>query len=159
MDLINGSPPALPGSCYKCGSGSRERYIDLGTNVEFHGAMYLCDLCVEEMGTLIGMLSADKTKSLALKHETAELRIAYLNREVEALKVLSNAVDAVNSARTGDTEPTLDGGLSGEEPPVGEETGQGSEPSGESGPAEPSDDEGVDELRSDKRSNEFSFAL
>lgn len=158
MNLIVGCPPALPGSCYKCGSASRDRYVDLGMSVEFHGAMYLCDLCVEEMGSLVEMLSADKAKSLTLKNETAALRIDYLTHEVESLKVLSNAVDAVNSARTGNTEPALDGGLSGEEPPVGEEAGPADAPDGESGPAESSDDEGVDELRTSD-SNQFAFTF
>lgn len=69
---VTNNPPALPGSCYKCGSGTRDAYIDLDVSVEFHGAMYLCDLCVAEMAGLLGYLTPEVSRDLTDKIEQLE---------------------------------------------------------------------------------------
>lgn len=68
-------PVALPGSCYICGSASREYYIDLEVHVEFHGRMYLCNVCVGTINQLTGSATPEEVAQLVEANGTQAQKI------------------------------------------------------------------------------------
>lgn len=155
MKLIEGGPPALPGSCYLCASGSRAKYVDLETQVEFHGAMYLCDLCVLELGRLIGMASEKEVTDIQLDNIALQDKKGALERELEATKKVLDGYDDVRAFLDSDSFA----GQSGDMESVSISERAKDVGDGESGPSESSNDEGVDELRSTDDSSEYSFGF
>lgn len=94
--LVVSSPQALPGSCYFCGSASRKAYIDTLVQVEFHGAMYICDICLYDMLNLLGGLSEEQATELRNALEFVQTELQNKNKEIEGLK---RAVDGLTTAR------------------------------------------------------------
>lgn len=107
MKLIQGSPPALPGSCYLCGNGSRDVYVDLETQVEFHGAMYLCDKCVIQMGTAVGMVSVEKHEKFLQELERVRAKAELLEEERSSLKKVLRGYDDVRAFITDGSVPSF----------------------------------------------------
>lgn len=150
------SPAALPGSCFFCGSGNREYYIDTHQNVEFHGAMYLCNICVEGIARLVNYLSPDEYKELLATKQHLETDVFELSKKLSTLegvlRDLANAGYTVHNdgsiVRAGGT--ILEDVLEPESSvPVGKrELGEGEGASSES-----YDDEDLGELHSDDASN------
>lgn len=79
--ILTTAPSALPGSCYLCGSASREAFVDLNTSIEFHGAFYLCNICVNEMAHLLGFTNPEKTSELLARIEELESEKFELSRQ------------------------------------------------------------------------------
>lgn len=52
MRLVD-RPYLAPGTCAKCRSVHREKFVDLDVDFEFEGHLYICDRCVIEMANLI----------------------------------------------------------------------------------------------------------
>lgn len=72
--------PAIPGCCKSCGNSTRMPIIDMGWSEEFHGAVYLCMTCLEEMASTAGFYSEEsvqkiKDKSLQRKRKVEELEL------------------------------------------------------------------------------------
>lgn len=107
MKLIEGLPVALPGSCYLCGSASRDQYVDLETQVEFHGAMYLCDKCITQMGDFIGMLSVKKTEELLEVVKKQAFQNELLEEERESLRKVLRGYDDVRAFIADGSIPTF----------------------------------------------------
>lgn len=42
-------PPAAPGVCFFCNSSQNGPFADTGRNVQFYGAVYVCQACVAEI--------------------------------------------------------------------------------------------------------------
>lgn len=105
MQLIKGSPPALPGSCYLCSNASRKRYIDMETQVEFHGAMYICELCATLVGRMVDMISEEDYDSLKEKSVQQELQIIQFNNQLAALQKVIDGYDDVRAYIDSDIEP------------------------------------------------------
>jgi hypothetical protein len=86
---------AAPGVCRVCGGASKDWYIDFGYNEEFYGAVYYCCQCIEEMAHTAGFLTP------ALKAQL-ENNLKELQSENFALKVrtdgLEKALDGLHSA-------------------------------------------------------------
>lgn len=53
------SPIATPGKCACCGTATRP-VIDFGMTLEFYGAVYLCETCLTEAASTIGMRTAEE---------------------------------------------------------------------------------------------------
>ena len=102
------TPQALPGSCFFCGSASRESYVDTLKQVEFHGAMYICDLCLLDMARLVGLISPEETETLRKNNEKLKEVLFKRDQEIESLR---RAVDGLTVARrysgTSDPVPEL----------------------------------------------------
>ena len=77
---------ALPGSCLNCGSADREYFIDLEFSLEFHGALYLCNLCVEEAANLSGYVSTESVKETLKFNEELKLRVLALDEKRRSLE-------------------------------------------------------------------------
>lgn len=150
MELIHGGPPALPGSCYLCSSGDRKRYIDTKINVEFHGAMYMCDLCIAEMAQKLGMATEEQVSQLNFEVLNLRSKEQHFREEIQALKGVIDGYDDVRSfldspslfAESSDSSDLREEGSTDQLP-----EGEGSLDQGESGPSEQTDDEGMGELR------------
>lgn len=147
---ITTSPEALPGSCGKCGSASREFYVDTDLYFEFHGALFFCCDCAGEIARLIGYISEESVKELRLRIESLETDRYNLQRQVDGLE---KAVDGFTMARSGgrgfsnssdinDTDSTLPAQrvfTQGES--MGTRAGKAPEPSNDKGMAKLPDDE------------------
>lgn len=83
---ITYSPSALPGSCYFCGSGNREYYIDTHQQVEFHGAMYVCNVCADGMAKLIRYMAPDEYKELLATTQEQETQIFEMSKKLSTLE-------------------------------------------------------------------------
>lgn len=157
---ITYSPAALPGSCFFCGSGGREFYVDTGLSVEFHGAMYICNICCEEIAKTVKFIPHSEYKALRAENEqlselTYQLRTK-LDVVEESLRGLVNA-----GYRYDDGNVVRSGGAFLEDVSIAEtpvSDGAGELGTGEGTSPEQSDDEGMGELRSDDTSSDpFDF--
>ena len=96
-------PGALPGCCFMCRSDAtnREWFVDVGLQLDFHGAIYICNMCLWEMAHTVGWMTPDE--SLQLKGQVGDLRSeAYrLRRELAALRDMEDAIDTFVSNRLG----------------------------------------------------------
>lgn len=151
--LITDNPLALPASCIFCPGSVREWYVDTQLDVEFHGALYICNKCLAEMGRLAGYTPPEDTEALNKKIAHLEEDNFNLSRKVDGLeRAISGMVDG-GIARPGGAklgpdslnvhapkmaklplQPTVED--------VGDRTGTF---------AEPGDDEGVAELSDDAK--------
>lgn len=156
MFKLTDTPSAIPGSCYFCGSASRNSYVDTGSSVEFHGAMYICVTCVLEMARLFDLASVEEVKALRVDNE------CYLQLVEEQNNRLKAAEEVINGYRNLNTSLVVDvnsfgsshsvGYLAEQEPlPGAEDLGTGEGETSESG-----DDKGMAELSDD---GAVSFAL
>lgn len=143
-NVIYGGPPALPGSCFLCNSAERERFIDWAVQVEFHGAFYLCDLCIIEAARAIGMLTEEQSEVLNLKYLNAQEQVKNTQDELSAVKRLVDGMDAVSRYLNDDSVSRESDSSSTE----GTQESEGGVAEREEGPAESSTDENVGELRS-----------
>lgn len=84
--IVTDAPAALPSSCIRCPGSTRKRYIDTDLHIEFHGAVYICDECVTEMGRLLGMLSADQAEDLFTDLSLRDSEVYELKRKVAGLE-------------------------------------------------------------------------
>jgi hypothetical protein len=167
---------ASPGCCFLCGSGMKPPYIDFGTSIDYYGAVILCHECMEAAGAMLGMLTFDK-------HSAALQELDSLKDQVESLQyensALRNAIEEINLANFHSNEMmvvldfnrdnyTISGAVSTvasilEDSEDSDKVLRDSTElldSGEGENDESSNDEGVDELRSDEsESTDFKFRL
>lgn len=79
-------PQALPACCIFCPGSVRDRYIDTELQIEFHGAVYICDTCILSMGRMIGMISKEQAEILILENTETSTRMFHLQRRQAALE-------------------------------------------------------------------------
>jgi hypothetical protein len=145
------SPTAAPGSCKKCGGSSKEWFIDMGHSEEFHGAVYYCNECMDDIARACGYLPSQDREAIEAKIENLLAETFDWKTRYEALE---NSLDSLLRARFLDSldsdvitvVSSLENSDAGEV--VQPETG-GSLGEGEGTSPEPGDDEGVDDLHSD----------
>jgi hypothetical protein len=157
---ITYSPVALPGSCFFCGSGNREYYIDTGMSVEFHGAMYLCNVCVEGIAALVRYIPPDDYKELMQSKEHLEEEVFALSKKLSTLEGVLR--DLANAGYTVHDDGSIvrAGGVVLEdvlEPESPISIGKRELGEGEGAPSESNDDEDVGELHSNDDSNATSL--
>lgn len=154
---ITHSPQALPGSCYVCGCGTRDSYVDFNLQIEFHGAFYLCNICAGAIAKLYTYITFDEYKDLQFNKEDLErqlydatVRIDGLEKAIEGLRkagyqILSTGEPGVLSGY---------GSVSDEIPREDSSEPRSEVGTGEGTPPESYDDEGMDILRSDDDGDE-----
>ncbi len=67
------------GGCTRCGVNRLERHVgvvDLDISFYSEGAVMLCADCAEQVGTLIGMISADTAVNLLAEIEDLKVEVA-----------------------------------------------------------------------------------
>lgn len=156
------TPTALPGQCRVCGSANKEWYLDTGYSEEFVGAIYYCNECIAHIARVCGYLTPEdaeklKARTQEAEHEVYQLRklLDKMGKDLDVIRGISlSAAAGLASLRPDD--PVLEA----LEPPVaGASGGEDSLGAGEGTSPESSDDEGVDELRSDASSDDSEFRL
>lgn len=175
---VVGQPGALPGSCLFCGgipTDERSFFIDPNVAMEWHGAIYICKLCLFEMASTVGWAEPSTVKTLmariaALETETYQqaVQLAAYNELRKSIAVLGVGLNSVREFAGVDINgllaqgPPVDAQLSfgldarGERvaPDGGADLGEGARASDE-----PGDDEGVDIVRTDGGGTPDWFAL
>jgi len=68
MQLIY-SPTLLPGCCFICKGAQRESYLDTGVSLDYEGAFYICNMCVNEAAHIMSYISHDEYKDLRASKE------------------------------------------------------------------------------------------
>jgi len=155
MKLIYGGPPALPGQCYLCAVATRNRYVDLETQVEFYGAMYLCELCIAEMGQKLGMATEEQVTDLNFKLVGLYEKLEHSYKEIETLKGVLNGYDDVRSFLGSDSlfnqsDTSSEQGKAGNEESVR---------SGEEGSSKPSDESQLGGLQPSDTGDKSGFSF
>lgn len=168
-------PGALPGECFLCAGDSttREWFIDTGRQMEFHGAVYICNECLLEMAAMVGCASQVETTALVEAHMLLEQKVFGLETELAGMYEMERAIDVFIRARSSRSYLRPDGshagldaagrnvsdadnsGLTEDRPSDGEApvgTGAGA-------PSESGDGQGVDELRSTSGQDGDNFKL
>lgn len=150
MELMS-VPQALPGSCAKCGSATRDWFLDTDLYYEFHGAVYICSDCLAEMASLAGYARPEKVERMNIELNEALRSIEELTIQVEGLE---QAVDGLRLSRSTSRDVTLPvatlsvpldtEGASVSAPQLGEGTGIFTEPLHDEGVAIVPDDAGSD---------------
>ena len=100
--FINNNPP-LPAQCVVCYRTFKQGtvFLDFGMNVEFYGAILMCDDCITNAGTLIGLIPVAKADQTTLEWVTATDALVQANKKV---RILESFVAAYSS----DPDVTLD---------------------------------------------------
>lgn len=78
-------PYAHPGKCAVCGSTDRPS-VDFGLDVEDYGVVYLCLVCLSEVGQIIGLVPEQRVRDAEI--EAGQSITAWLNQR--ELKVITN---------------------------------------------------------------------
>lgn len=87
IQLIQGSPPALPGKCVVCGSvDCPDGYVDTGWEIDFYGVVYFCAYCLRETLGVIGYLPVDSFKELTRRLLEQRAKCELLEIENEELR-------------------------------------------------------------------------
>lgn len=162
MQLMH-TPVALPGCCFICRGAQRESYIDTGVQIDYEGAFYICNLCINEAAHIMAFISHDEYKDLRKAKEELEHLNYELIKRVGALEESLSALANAGYRITDDGALVRNGGyisetmeqaareLSGRTEYVGER---------EELSTEPLHDEGVGELQSSSGSDsEFKLEL
>jgi len=158
---ITNAPEAIPGCCFICSAASREFYVDLDIHMEFHGRMYFCNECLAEMARLCGFETPGKVGEMVAHKEHLEKQVFDLTVEKDALE---RVVDGYSRLRgvsnpVAASVPVMPGQLSLDTlSPESTEGGEESVGGGEGETPEPSNEQGMDDLRTSKPS-EFTLEL
>lgn len=144
---------ALPGTCIFCPGSVRDRFVDTGIQVEWYGAIIICEQCVTSMGQMFGMATRGQVSDLeTIIVEKMDI-IFSLQTQLAALEGVRDALAAggwVAPDGTGVLDvPSSDGeGTSNSASPRQGDVGA-------QGGATPEQvhDEGLAELRSDERNS------
>lgn len=150
------APEALPGSCMKCGSADRKFFVDTGLNIEFHGAIYFCNLCLEEMAQLAGYLSPESAEKIKTRMEEMELQVFNLTKREQHLEESIGSLVASGFGHNSNNDVVPSGiidSLFNERTPQ-RETDLGNR---ERTNAEPINDKGMAELHPDRDSKKSDF--
>jgi hypothetical protein len=151
-----------PGHCFICRSAQREAYVDTGVSLDYEGAFYICNLCVNEIAHLFAFISFDEYKDLRSSKEDLERINFELIKRVgaleESLRALANA-----GYNVGDDNTVIrSGGFPVQTVETVRAESQGGKKKlgdGEGKTSESVHDEGVGELSSDKSGSDSDFAL
>lgn len=87
IQLVYGSPPALPGKCVVCGSVScNDGFVDTGWEIDFYGVVYFCANCIREVLGVVGYLPVDSFKELTRRLLEQRTKCEALQIENEELR-------------------------------------------------------------------------
>lgn len=158
---ITDNPLALPASCIFCPGSVREWYVDTEYDVEFHGALYICNKCLAEMGRLANFTTPEDTEALNKKIAHLEEDNFNLSTKVDGLERAINGMVDGGYARPGGARLGSDS-LNVSAPKMAEYPAQRTTEDvgvGTGAFAESSNDEGVAELSDDASSDGGEFKL
>ena len=86
VQVIQGTPPALPGKCALCGT-TEGPVIDFGFELDFYGVVYFCvNNCLVEVANAMFYLSPEQHRELLDELLEANTEIGNLEEQNEELK-------------------------------------------------------------------------
>lgn len=102
-----GDPYAAPGSCIICGVtlDQGKYFIDFGMNIEFHGAVYFCNVCIAQAMEVFGYYHESSVEwrrlnmnnvQLSREKEVLENRVRELEGYRNVINDLSNLLSCFN---------------------------------------------------------------
>lgn len=147
VQVIEGTPPALPGNCFTCSSADRKRFVDWGISIEFHGAFYMCDACLLEAADKLGCLSESASKDLLREQVRDKLKIEKLEGELASVKEILRGYKSLSSYLGDEPNPVP---VSSDTPRPSKKRDReerGEVESGETGSPEQSDEPGLGDVR------------
>lgn len=115
-------PTIAPAQCKMCSASTlseREYWLDTGTMEEFYGAVYYCNTCIEEIGSLCGFLPPKAATRLKERLENAKREIRDLKACIGALSDIGVDVSAIDRfiknhpSAVGEDEGELEGLVAG----------------------------------------------
>lgn len=136
-----------------CPGSVRSRFIDTEIQIEWYGAVILCDLCVIEMGRLFGMAPVEEVGRLMSTLAEKNVQIFELQKQLAALEGVRDALAAGGWVAPDSSNVLAVPSPDGEGTADSTSPGQGDV--GAQGGATPESvhDEGLAELRPDGRSD------
>lgn len=95
MDVVNSrfrlldAPIAAPGTCILCKSagGDERKFIDLGIQVDWYGAIYFCTFCITEAAQILGLRSVENIEQISASYNEMVQNyndLLTLSREMES---------------------------------------------------------------------------
>lgn len=117
FNIIQGSPPALPGCCISCGT-TQGPFIDWGMQLEGYGAVYLCAAELLQISNELGYHSPGQWKTLMEEKNAQYAELSAVRDENEqllvALDTLANARSSNRSVTSDDTQTSTESEISTE---------------------------------------------
>lgn len=118
IQIIQGTPPCLPGKCVVCGTSEcLEGFIDFGFELDFYGVVYFCFNCIREAAGVVGFIPVDSLQSVVIVTNELTDTVQKLQEENQELKNAlgslgrlgfssdSDSGDSVASSETFSEEP------------------------------------------------------
>lgn len=104
VQAIEGMYLVHPGTCFLCGKvpdNSTEYFANLGVELEYFGAAYLCQACCAEISDFIGFIQPEAYQTLLdMNHLLAE-KNQELQKSLEFAKELLNArIDTAGTSQS-----------------------------------------------------------
>ncbi len=93
MELTT-SPVALPGTCMMCPGSVRKLYVDTGIQIEWFGAVIICDECIKHMGRMMGMITVEERDVLVTTITEKDEENYDLRKQIAALEGVKDALVA-----------------------------------------------------------------
>jgi hypothetical protein len=97
--IKKGDPVAAPGECILCkgivGVDGRT-LIDFGKNIQLHGRVQFCNLCISPIARIIGFISLESKeyKKLIADYESIVILVTALENEVTRLREYESIVES-----------------------------------------------------------------
>lgn len=98
VQIVEGSPPALPGKCAMCGT-TNGTFVDMGWDIEFYGVVYFCRYCIAQVCEVIGFISSERYEEMKVENKELLDKINKLKEENDEFR---RALDAINRVFGGD---------------------------------------------------------
>lgn len=83
---ITDSPSAIPAACIFCPTSVRKWYIDTEYDIEYHGALYICNFCLQEMAGIAGYITPEHAETLKTINANLEDENITLQGRLKALE-------------------------------------------------------------------------
>ena len=104
-------PGALPGCCFKCRADATNRkwFVDIGLQIDFHGAAYICNMCLYEMAHTVGWITPPEHEMLEIEVQTLLEENDSLRSQVNGLRAVEESIANLVRSRGGSLDPVLGG--------------------------------------------------
>jgi len=104
-------PGALPGCCFMCRADAtnREWFVDIGLQIEFHGAAYICNMCLYEMARTVGWITPQEADVMETSLKETLEDNARLQTQVNDLRAVEESIANLVRSRGGSLDPIIGG--------------------------------------------------
>jgi len=84
--------PASPSKCVVCYTDAKGEtdFIDFGTDLDYYGAILICQYCIVNAAELVGMVPVARVEAAELNEAVAKYDVADFKKKVKTLEHLIN---------------------------------------------------------------------